>query len=289
MQKILLILGMHRSGTSLVTQWLFRCGLDVGTHLLPAGIGNKEGHFEDEEFLSLHKQWLTKRKLSDTGLIAHDPSPLQDEEVQQLETLVSQKRNNEQWGWKEPRTCLWLPVYKQMLPDAYSLIVVRNFNDTVNSSIMREYRTEEAAHQRKVQSKKGLSKLKWKYLKRKRPKNFFKRYAEEYLKVWVHYYEKIVAYCNDLPAEKYLLVSYEDLLSNDKEVLDKLIHQWGFSLQPVPFKDVFKRELLSTTQPISLYVHNKALLDRAIQLEAHCRKLSQGQQVRKNKVQIKKK
>lgn len=284
MQKILLILGMHRSGTSLVTQWLFRCGLNVGTHLLPADIGNKEGHFEDEEFLSLHRQWLTTRKLPDTGLIANDLSPLQAEEVQQLRTLLSEKTaGNEQWGWKEPRTCLWLPVYKELLPDAYSLIVVRNFNDTVNSLVMREYRTEEAAHQRKVQGKKGLSKFKWKYLKSKRPKTFFKRYAEEYLKVWVHYYEKIVAYCNDLPAEKYLLVSYEDLLSNDATVLETLVRQWGFSLQPIPFKDVFKKELLSTTQAISPYVNNKELLTRAAQLEEHCRKLSQEKFIQQNK------
>ena len=45
---------MHRSGTSLISNWLHHCGLQLGEHLLEAGNGNEEGHFEDVEFLRMH-------------------------------------------------------------------------------------------------------------------------------------------------------------------------------------------------------------------------------------------
>jgi hypothetical protein len=276
MQKVLMILGMHRSGTSLVTQWLFRCGLHVGTRLLAGGIGNVEGHFEDEDFYNLHCEWLTKRQLTHTGLIDHSPV-LTDEEVQQVQTLLVQKHaERNQWSWKEPRTCLWLSVYNRLLPDAYSFVVVRSFNDTVNSLVMREYRMEDRVHQQKVQRKKGIHRLKWKYLKAKRPKYYFRLYAEEYLGVWVHYYEQIVAHYESLPTSQRLLVSYEELLQDDTAVSNYLTHEWGFSLQPIPFKEVFKKELLSQTRNIARYVKNKELLARARQLEAHCAALSRA-------------
>jgi hypothetical protein len=51
MSKVLCIAGMHRSGTSLVTSWLQRCGLQIDDgQLLAANTGNPTGHFEDIEF-----------------------------------------------------------------------------------------------------------------------------------------------------------------------------------------------------------------------------------------------
>ncbi|MBS1528172.1 MAG: hypothetical protein JST19_21175, partial [Bacteroidetes bacterium] len=67
---VLIILGMHRSGTSLVTNWLYHCGLQVGENLLGKNAGNEEGHFEDTEFLKLHEEILAANGLPDTGLFA---------------------------------------------------------------------------------------------------------------------------------------------------------------------------------------------------------------------------
>ena len=49
---------MHRSGTSLITNWLSRCGLEIGERLAAGNAGNVEGHFEDVEFLKLHEEIL---------------------------------------------------------------------------------------------------------------------------------------------------------------------------------------------------------------------------------------
>ena len=56
-----MVVGMHRSGTSLITNWLYRCGLQIGEHLLEPGEGNVEGHFEDVEFLKIHEEILESK------------------------------------------------------------------------------------------------------------------------------------------------------------------------------------------------------------------------------------
>ena len=59
--KVLVIVGMHRSGTSVITQWLYRCGLFIGNNLVGPDTGNEQGHFEDADFLRLHQKFLRKR------------------------------------------------------------------------------------------------------------------------------------------------------------------------------------------------------------------------------------
>jgi len=51
----LIIAGMHRSGTSLISQWLNRCGLNLGENMIGASSGNVEGHFEDIDFIAFTK------------------------------------------------------------------------------------------------------------------------------------------------------------------------------------------------------------------------------------------
>ncbi|MBM4059289.1 MAG: chromosome partitioning protein ParA, partial [Planctomycetes bacterium] len=45
------VVGMHRSGTSLVASLCQAAGIDMGTDLLGPHPGNGAGHFEDLEFL----------------------------------------------------------------------------------------------------------------------------------------------------------------------------------------------------------------------------------------------
>jgi hypothetical protein len=269
--NVLLIIGMHRSGTSLVTQWLHRCGLAVGDQLLGSGVGNADGHFEDIEFYNLHCSWLQKRALPFEGFISQPPLPLTEDEMHEAKTLISQKNaGHQEWGWKEPRTCLWLSLYRVLLPDAFNLIVVRNFNDTISSMIGREYRAHRERRLQKLATRKGFSWLKWKYLKDKNEQHFFKKRATEYLKAWIFYYENIFRHISQIEKEKFLLVRYEDLIKNDHSCFDYLTQQWHFSLRYVPFRKVFKRNLISKTTEIYPYIKDKTLLEKAREIEQFC-------------------
>lgn len=54
----LLVLGMHRSGTSVLARVLGLCGADLGTRLIGASAGNEDGHWEDAFAVEIHDRLL---------------------------------------------------------------------------------------------------------------------------------------------------------------------------------------------------------------------------------------
>ena len=120
--KILVITGMHRSGTSLITQWLHKCGLPVGDRLLGALVGNAEGHFEDLDFVEFHTLELERQGMAGNGLDTRAVHEMDQAATQQLTALIAAKNGEHAaWGWKDPRTCLFLSVYRKLLPGAHYL------------------------------------------------------------------------------------------------------------------------------------------------------------------------
>src|SRR5438309_12089516 len=127
--KALVITGMHRSGTSLVAQWLHRCGLHLGDEVLGPAIGNTEGHFEDIDFVYLHEDILQTHLLPHSGLLEHAVSKLTYAEIEAMELLILKKNSKqEEWGWKDPRTCLFLSHYRSLLSSACYLIIFRDYS-----------------------------------------------------------------------------------------------------------------------------------------------------------------
>ena len=58
-KPIIVVLGMHRSGTSLTTRALQVLGVDLGEHLIPAIDGdNEKGFWEDVDITSLDIEML---------------------------------------------------------------------------------------------------------------------------------------------------------------------------------------------------------------------------------------
>src|SRR5215213_1983981 len=102
MNKVLIILGMHRSGTSLIANWLHECGLHLGERLLAEGASNAKGHFEDLDFLELHEQIFHFNKISYGGLKPPLEITLNDYYESKIKSLIAFKNQmQQQWGWKE--------------------------------------------------------------------------------------------------------------------------------------------------------------------------------------------
>jgi len=262
--RVLIIVGMHRSFTSLVSQWLQSCGLRIGQKLFPGDIGNIQGHFEDSDFLELHKQLLKNRNMPWTGFVNTPIGRLTNKEKELLCNLIDTKnRESAEWGWKDPRTCLFLTEYGQALPYAYYLIVIRNFNETVNSLIAREFKM----HNQRFKTKKGLSRLKWLLYKKKSENFFYKKFSEPYLKVWIHYYEQIIQHLQALPLTRFFVIHYSYLLANDEKVFSYLNDEWLFSLNYISFKKIYKENLLSDKKDIAPYIKDAKLLEKALRIE----------------------
>jgi hypothetical protein len=61
-KKTIIILGMHRSGTSMVAGLLAKMGINMGDDLLGRSPSNPFGHFEDWDFVNLNDSILSKAK-----------------------------------------------------------------------------------------------------------------------------------------------------------------------------------------------------------------------------------
>jgi hypothetical protein len=118
------ILGAHRSGTSTVTRAINLLGAYVGQkeELMPPTPANPEGYWErldiwnyQEKLLShLGRTWHSVAPLSESW----QQSPALGPFKQELKKLISDKfANRPLWAWKDPRTCLLLPLWRDVLDE----------------------------------------------------------------------------------------------------------------------------------------------------------------------------
>ncbi len=120
----LIITGMHRSGTSLVAGFIHRSGIDLGSELVGAKKSNPFGHFEDMDILEFQRSVLL-REFGHQMWVPQPPRLGEADKARAME-LVSARQNKPYWGWKEPRTSLFLDFWDELLPDARYLFIVRH-------------------------------------------------------------------------------------------------------------------------------------------------------------------
>lgn len=143
----LCISGMGRSGTSLTTSWLEKCGLSVHDgQVLGANAGNTHGHFEDQEFLDFHAQVITRHAPRSQGwkVDGADFLSFTPDERKRARTLAARRAARRvAWGWKDPRSLWFLPEWKAIVPDLKVLLLWRPCVQVVRSLLKR---SKEAHH-----------------------------------------------------------------------------------------------------------------------------------------------
>ena len=256
---------MHRSGTSLITNWLSRCGLEIGERLAAGNAGNVEGHFEDVEFLKLHEEILNNNSLEISGLVDAKKIEMSPYQLGKLRSIIDIKQHlYEQWGWKDPRTCLFLDTYSALLPEAKYLVIIRDYRSVINSLLKREF----AYIDKRYMARNYFSRLVWTRFRRKRrEEKFYTEHAETFLKVWINYNEEILKTLKRLSADDYLVINYELLLKKDKQVINFLRDNWKLNLSYFDFSQVYKDGLMSTANDIERFVPTKNLLIKAQYLQ----------------------
>jgi hypothetical protein len=216
----LIVAGFHRSGTSLVGQLLHCAGLFVGYDLLEAAYSNPYGHFEDTEILELHRQILDDN--NQTWLVSKPFLPIITQPHWQKMKHIIQRRDAEHdlWGFKEPRVCLFMMIWKHLLPNARVLLVYRHFSDTTYS-LGRRQSTE------LLSNPTG-------------PPRIYRRFWEEpdlALRMWLTHNEALLQFAHAYP-EDTLTVSL-DMVQSGFPVVKAINQRWGFELDEVPISEVF--------------------------------------------------
>ncbi|MFM9058525.1 MAG: sulfotransferase family protein [Planctomycetaceae bacterium] len=134
----LIIGGMHRSGTSLTASLLASAGIDLGPELLGASPSNPLGHFEDVGFYEFHRRALVAQGIVSEGYTATSrgsvPAAL---EAEARGLVAARQLRGVAWGWKEPRTTLFLDFWKSALPDARCVFVFRRPWEVADSLFRR--------------------------------------------------------------------------------------------------------------------------------------------------------
>ncbi len=134
--QILIITGMHRSGTSLVASLLQQSGIQIGSRLVPPGRANPHGFFEDADFVDFHRTALRERGLTHIVSEEFRFEPTLDE-VSRAKALIQERSQESKWGWKDPRTTLFLDFWYQLLPQASFLFLYRHPLEVLLSLIRR--------------------------------------------------------------------------------------------------------------------------------------------------------
>ncbi len=255
---------MHRSGTSLITRWLQACGLHVGSSLLGPQTGNAEGHFEDNDFVHLHQQLLKFQKLPHTGLTNRSVESIPTQQETVVQTLVALKSTlHDQWGWKDPRTCLFLNTYRKLLPAARYIIILRNCQYVVSSLLNRDHQGLNRYYLSKGNVYRFFLRMKKKY-----NKNWlYKTYAKKYLEIWIAYNEELLKHIEAIPPGSYIAMDYLSLLDDDKYFFKYLVDEWGLSMKYVGFKTLYKEQLISQSINIAALISDVSLLAKAQLLE----------------------
>ena len=129
----IIVLGAPRSGTSLIAGVLHSRAIAMGSDLLKPDSGNPHGYFEDIDFIDFHRQLLARTAAS-VGRVFEDstmreqafdfePTPA---DITTAKALIEQRSELSSWGWKDPRTCLFLPFWRKLLPDARFIIAYKH-------------------------------------------------------------------------------------------------------------------------------------------------------------------
>jgi hypothetical protein len=136
------ILGMHRSGTSLITRLVSLLGLALCREedLLVGRKANPRGHWESNSMLAFNDRLLEELDAS-----WFCPPPLQVPELQRLlkrhagEALMRlhDTHREQPWVWKDPRTCALLPFWSTVLEGRAAYVLVLRHPLEVSDSLSR--------------------------------------------------------------------------------------------------------------------------------------------------------
>lgn len=66
---VIIIAGMHRSGTSLTASLLQNLGVNIGKQLVGVDYGNIKGHFENVDFVDFHKSVFKSHDIDELGCV----------------------------------------------------------------------------------------------------------------------------------------------------------------------------------------------------------------------------
>jgi len=150
----ILVLGMHRSGTSALTRTLSLLGADLPQNLVPSAEDNPAGFWESKDWVALHDDILATHALASDSPLPLPPGALTPEALtpfrrRLMEILKLNFAKSALFVAKDPRMCRLVPLWQQALAEldfgARYVLIIRHPMEIAASLAEREGMPEEAA------------------------------------------------------------------------------------------------------------------------------------------------
>jgi GT2 family glycosyltransferase/glycosyltransferase involved in cell wall biosynthesis/ubiquinone/menaquinone biosynthesis C-methylase UbiE len=247
---VVIITGMHRSGTSLTAALLQSVGVNIGQRLVGSDYGNVRGHFENIDFVEFHKQVLQANHLDELGCVTQDCIQIEDQQIQQAQEILERNQDNEHpWGWKDPRTTLFLEFWHQLIPSAKFIFVYRSPWEVVDS------------------------------LYRRATDSAILNQPELAIKTWQFYNHKILNFYSNF-SENAILVNVYQVGQHPEQLIQEIQGKFEINLD-VPQRGNFDRSLLKddilqTNRPHLIKQCFPDVIDLYLQLEAIANPFDRG-------------
>jgi hypothetical protein len=229
---IVCTLGMHRSGTSLVSRALNVLGVYLGPedHLMRPSTDNPAGHWESRPIKEINDEILTI-----LGGSWSDPPPLAPgwerspglaaPRRRAREVIESDFSGSELWGFKDPRNSLTLPFWQRILDPMRYVICLRNPLDVAASAVDRNRKDDTVPF-------------------------------EQGIELWLAYVRGALSATAGHPRQ---LVFYEDLMADPEPVVRDLARFIGREMSDETESDV--RTAISVAVAGGLWHHRTAVPD----------------------------
>ena len=161
---LILVAGMHRSGTSLAGSILQRLNVELPGTLIAADINNPEGYFErsdateiqEQLLIALQRWWPSANGIYTLPADWLDSTPAL-EAAQRLKDIIraEQRRQNRAWAIKDPRISLLLPLWLNIAMELRCPVRVihclRDPAEVVTSLVKRDHAATGMTHWRAQQ------------------------------------------------------------------------------------------------------------------------------------------
>ena len=249
MSAPVIILGMHRSYTTLLAQWLHLNGIQMFEGDAPPN------HHEDPRVFTLHEQFLAAQQMN--WLNAREPFTDPGDKFRNL-CYAYWKSNTDKvaWGWKDPRTTILFEfLWSAFASDAKLLAVFRNPADVVASLFDRKvamrsrYRKVPDALYRAVLS---------------RNRN---QYDVPHLICWNYYNRLLIRTLQQVNSSRYVLIHADTLTSSPQAIRSHLQETWEHPLAGPDLSDLMHHRPVRPTTPYPP-LSNTALWEEAHTLYA---------------------
>jgi hypothetical protein len=198
-QSPIVIIGMHRSGTTMLSQILEKAGVFMGADFTAY---HESNYFQqlNEKLLQHQLGTWDKPKVTQSAPLLHSRYFISEyTSLKNKPYNIVQLLTRKQWGWKDPRTTYTLGSWIKIFPDIKVIHIVRNGIDTAISLCERNNMVQ--------------PNTKWHSNRLIKPESCFD--------LWEEYVNQARSWKENI-GKNYIEVKYEEILAVERESILKI-------------------------------------------------------------------